>query len=212
MTVAVLDEPTPPTGREGFCAANKRQSEGWCHKPSGWGTNHPGTGRCRLHGGNTRDHRNAAARTIAEAKARELFGKTLDDTPVHNPLEVFAELAGEVRGWLKVMRQLVADLTSPGYAALTGEQIKAEVQLYERAMDRANTVLATYARLNIDSRLAAISEAQGRIVLGAIQAALASAGVVGPRAIEAGRVAAAKMRVLEAEAAAVNVEDDRERP
>lgn len=33
------------------CNARKRQGEGLCTRPAGWGTNHPGHGRCKLHGG-----------------------------------------------------------------------------------------------------------------------------------------------------------------
>jgi hypothetical protein len=33
------------------CGAIKRQGEGECQQPAGWGTDHPGTGRCKLHGG-----------------------------------------------------------------------------------------------------------------------------------------------------------------
>ena len=53
----------------------------------------------------------------------------------------------------------------------------AEVQVFERAMDRAVTVLATIARLNIDERLAKISEQQAALVREALNRALADAGV-----------------------------------
>lgn len=36
-----------------YCNARKKQEEGYCKKPAGWGTDHPGLGRCRLHGGAT---------------------------------------------------------------------------------------------------------------------------------------------------------------
>jgi hypothetical protein len=35
------------------CGAQKRQGPGSCAKPAGWGTNHPGWGRCKLHGGSS---------------------------------------------------------------------------------------------------------------------------------------------------------------
>lgn len=34
------------------CGAKKRQGEGHCTQPAGWGTEHVGRGRCKLHGGN----------------------------------------------------------------------------------------------------------------------------------------------------------------
>lgn len=37
--------------RKAICGARKRNGEGVCQLPAGWGTDHPGTGRCKLHGG-----------------------------------------------------------------------------------------------------------------------------------------------------------------
>jgi|GEM_PF-3592948 len=34
-----------------ICGAKKKQGEGVCQQPAGWGTDHPGEGRCKLHGG-----------------------------------------------------------------------------------------------------------------------------------------------------------------
>lgn len=34
-----------------LCGATKRQGPGICRRPAGWGTNHAGDGRCKLHGG-----------------------------------------------------------------------------------------------------------------------------------------------------------------
>lgn len=34
-----------------FCGAKGKQSGQPCKRPAGWGTLHPGTGRCKLHGG-----------------------------------------------------------------------------------------------------------------------------------------------------------------
>ena len=202
---AVLQIEAESAGRADnrFCGARKRQSEGTCGNRAGFGTDHVGLGRCKYHGGSTPTQRKAVEAQVIEAKARTMFGRAFDDTPVGNPLDVFAELAGTVRGWLRTMQALVEELGTPGYAALTGEQIRAEVQLFERAMDRANTVLSTYAKLNIDDRLARISEAQAFTVLQAIESALAAAGVTGSRAIEAKQAAAKRLRVATAPPAKV---------
>lgn len=34
-----------------LCGARNRNREGNCRRPAGWGTDHPGVGRCKLHGG-----------------------------------------------------------------------------------------------------------------------------------------------------------------
>lgn len=35
------------------CGSNRKRNAGKCNRPSGWGTDHPGQGRCKLHGGST---------------------------------------------------------------------------------------------------------------------------------------------------------------
>ncbi len=76
------------------------------------------------------------------------------------------------------MRSLLEDLTRADYSDEMGiEDARAAVELYERAMDRANTVLASYARLKIDERLAAITETQKQVIIRAITAALEDAGL-----------------------------------
>lgn len=177
------------------CGAKRRQGGGCCNLSAGYGTDHLGHGRCKWHGGSTPTQRKAVEAQVVEARVRTMFGKVLDDRPVGNPLEVYAELAGTVRGWMLTMRQLVEELGSVGYSGLTGEQIRAEVLVFERAMDRANTVLSTYARLGIDERLAKISAAQGYMVMQAIEAALAHAGVTGAKAAEAKKVAGQRLKV-----------------
>jgi transposase-like protein len=34
-----------------ICGAKAKQTGGPCRRPAGWGTSHPGTGKCKLHGG-----------------------------------------------------------------------------------------------------------------------------------------------------------------
>lgn len=207
MTAAlVLPETTEADGHSRLCQAKKRQGEGYCQQPSGWGTDHAGVGRCKFHGGNTATQRAAAHAQIAEATARQMFGHDFQAKPIHNPLDAFAEIAGTVHGWMQLMQRLVEDLGSPRYETMTGEQIRGEVQLFERALDRCNTVLGTYAKLNIDERLARIEQAKAERVLRAVEAALAAAGVAGARAIEAKRVAARVMQVVDAEVVETPVE------
>lgn len=46
MTVA-----SDGTAHDGFCGGKRRQGMGTCTQAAGWGTSHPGQGRCKLHGG-----------------------------------------------------------------------------------------------------------------------------------------------------------------
>lgn len=175
-----------------YCGAKKRQGEGNCTRPAGWGTDHVGFGPCKLHGGCSP----SVAGIVLEAQARELFGKIAPTAiPIDNPLAAYAQLAGRVIAWLDLMDKLLDDLRVVGYESeYVGTQIQATVQLYERAMDRANSVLGSYARLKIDERLAAITEAQKTAVIRAIDAALDEAGLDGDKRESATRRAAFHLR------------------
>ncbi|MGE7437956.1 hypothetical protein [Kitasatospora sp. NPDC001175] len=180
-------------GNKPICGAKTRQdgSAEYCGLPAGWGSNHPGTGRCKLHGGKTITQRVKEDRIRVDREARAILAE-LDVAPVDDPLTALMQLAGQVLAWQTatsaLVNQLGAEIRYEGVAG--GEQLRAEVQLYERAMDRAEKVLSSIARLNIEERLAAIAERQAEKVLQAIDAALASAGVTGPAAHTARMTAA----------------------
>lgn len=160
---------------------------------------------CQWHGGAAAQNKIAGLRRVVEAElntqAAHLVG-----TPVENPLTELAGLAGRARAWMELMQDRVEQLldatsteTAPDgdgirYRAGAGEQLRAEVTLYERAMDRLGKFLADYGRLNIDERLSKIEEAKADVVLRAIDAALAHAGVTGTQATDAKRVAARHLR------------------
>jgi hypothetical protein len=171
-------ESTP--GAEGhgkrLCGAAKRQGGGHCRKPAGWGTSHPGRGRCRLHGGATRSQTKRAADEEIEERASAMLAE-LGTRPVDNPLEELQRLAGRVLAWERVIGELVNELDSVRYETEFGEQLRSEVALLERAMDRCERILVAMARLNLDERLVRISEAQGRQVVGAILGAFADIGL-----------------------------------
>lgn len=156
---------------------------------------------CAAHGGKSSQALKAAARRIAEAELNEQANKllvSLGVEPVANPLTALSEMAGEMLAYKNALAGKVNELNESDelrYQDSKGaEQLRAEVALYERAMDRASSLLTAIAKLNIDERLAAITEKQAEAVLRAIDAALASAGVSGEAASNAKRVAARRLR------------------
>jgi hypothetical protein len=62
----MTDQPDP-TGHGRFCGARKRQGEGTCTRPAGWGTSHPGYGTCKLHLGSSPSGEAAAGALQAAA-------------------------------------------------------------------------------------------------------------------------------------------------
>ncbi|MFF0409070.1 hypothetical protein ACFYUY_01370 [Kitasatospora sp. NPDC004745] len=186
-------------GNKPVCGAKTRQetSAESCGLPAGWGTDHAGVGRCKLHGGKTGGQRVKAAHLQAEREVREVLAE-LDVVPVDDPLTALAQLAGQVVAWQESIAVIVNRLGDEvRYEGRSGvEQLRAEVGLYERAMDRTNTVLATIARLDIDGRLVRIEEAKAQLLMEAVQAGLAAIGVVGEQAATVKQVMARKLRAV----------------
>jgi hypothetical protein len=160
------------------CGVARRQENGApCRKSAGWGTDHKGIGPCRLHGGNFKSVAVAAERKRAETEMRTVLSGLGVTRPVSNPLQALRELAGEVLALKDALRGMVEHLGSLRYDGQAGEQVRGEMQLYERALDRAAKVLVDIGRLNIDERLVRISEEQGKLVFEALKAGLLAAGI-----------------------------------
>jgi hypothetical protein len=71
-------------------------------------------------------------------------------------------MSGQVVAWKNAIAGLVNELPALRYSSAEGsEQMRSEVALWERALDRCEKVLTAMARLNIDERLARVSEEQG---------------------------------------------------
>lgn len=181
------------------CGAQKRQGEQGelCTLAAGWGTDHPGFGRCRLHGGNTRNQRAGAATQKAEAEARGVLAQ-LDVAPVEDPFAALSRLAGQVVAWQEAISRIVNTLGDRiRYEGAAGaEQLRAEIALYERAMDRTGQILGLIAKLNIEDRMARVTERQADALVSALEAALAAAGVTGAAADDARQAAARHLRAV----------------
>src|SRR5438874_535830 len=87
------------------CGGRKRQGDGTCARPAGWGTNHPGAGRCKLHGGCAPSGRSAGQQVLAE-QAVKTYGLSIDVSPTDALLEEVRWTAGHV-AWLRARVQEV---------------------------------------------------------------------------------------------------------
>lgn len=135
-----------------------------------------GETRCRFHGGKTLNHGVKVAQARMKNEASKAL-RQLNITPVDDPLTELKNLAGEAIAWKQEMARLVGDLEQVRYRAENSEQTRAEITLFERAMDRCSTILGQIAKLNIDERLAAITEQQARMLNDALFAAFEAAGL-----------------------------------
>lgn len=196
----------PTTDHDGpRCGARKRQSEGTCTQPAGWGTDHVGDGPCKLHGGSTKNHRNAAAIRHVETEARRALADLGVSEPVVNPLLELQRLAGEIVAFKDALRAMVERLGSVRYDGPIGEQIRGEIIVYERALDRCTRVLRDITALRIDERLVQIqsrvSEQQGHAVAEAVRAILADLELTPQQQARVSEVVPRRLRELATDAA-----------
>lgn len=183
-------KPRPPARKVDPCGAETRSEDKHpCRLPP-----INGSKRCRFHGGASPSVKAKAERARVEGELREL-ATTLAAPPVDNPLEALSTLAGEVAAWKNFLAGKLAELNTLRYSGEHAEQIRGEVVLYERALDRTVSVLTAIARLNIDERLAAIGEVQAAMLEGALEAALTALGVSVEDKTRAWNAAAAHLRL-----------------
>ena len=154
------------------CGARKRQGEGTCAQPAGWGTDHVGEGSCKLHGGATRRQASGAARVLARREAEDAVLR-LGFEAVTDPYGALQQLAGELSAVKDWLRGQVERLESMRYQGGSGEQIRGELSAYQAALRDTAAVLTAMARLRIDERQVRLAEAQGQLVAQAVRAILA---------------------------------------
>jgi hypothetical protein len=103
----------------------------------------------------------------------------IDTTVVANPLQSLLEVAAEAMALKDELKRQVLELETNAwrYEGVAGEQIRGEIILYERALDRIARLLVTITRLGIEERLARVEERQARLIEAAVAGALADTGL-----------------------------------
>jgi hypothetical protein len=160
-----------------YCDGKLHGRDGTCTLPAGWGTDHRGTGKCRKHLGNSPTVAKAAERERVEHEARRALEGITEFEAVADPVARLQLLAGRAERFMEVLGERVAELRGVRYSTKAGEQLRAEVAVYERAMTSTGRLLVDLAKLNLDERLVRISEAQGRLMTQVLLGALDDAGL-----------------------------------
>lgn len=150
---------------------------------------------CGSHGGRARQNKAAAAQRVTEQEARKTLGR-LTVAPIENPLAELQLLAGEAVAWKQVCADHMAVLERMRYGTEGGEAIRGEIILFERALDRCGKLLVDIAKLNIDERLARVSEMQLDLAARALTAWLAEQGMTTEQQQEAKRGVARHLRLI----------------
>jgi len=163
-----------------ICGAKKRAKNGGgaCGMPPGWGTPHPGTGRCKYHGGNAPTH----LRKSWNDELNRLLGAEFEIDPLNALLWLIRMSAGDTLYWRQevVRLQTIHEQTNgksktatvtntddnPWYAEETimGQQLVLAAKKYEQAQER----LAKHAKMALDvglnERLVRAAEMYGELI------------------------------------------------
>jgi len=162
-----MPKPKPP-GKRGtkggalkagaVCGAKKRGTNSKCQLAAGWGTPHPGIGKCKLHGGSVPNHVKAAGKE----ELRRLLGKPMEIDPIQALLMCIKIRAGEVHWLSEEMSKL--DRNAWVEDTLVGKQF----HLYARERAHAMNDLARYSQmamsLGIAERAVKLAEVYGETI------------------------------------------------
>lgn len=175
----------PARGKRGDhprCGAPKRQGPGSCSQAAGWGTPHPGAGRCKLHGGSTPSHVAAGVRVLAE-QAVKTYGLPVDISPTEALLAEVRWTAGHV-AWLREQIQALeakmliwseAKREDVGAAEFTGVNITEAavphvwLDLYQRERKHLLDVCKAAIQAGIEERRVRLAESQGALLASVIR-------------------------------------------
>lgn len=167
------------------CNGRKANQDSHCTQPAGWGTDHVGYGRCKLHGGNTANGKAAAAKLRAEDMV-EGYGLPVDIDPQEALLDELRRTAGHVH----FMGQLVAKLNTDGLAGPVGTQGSTEgkvfipkheqhvwITMYQEERRHLARVAKSCIEAGIEERRTQLAEQQGLLIAQVIKGVLKDLGV-----------------------------------
>ena len=166
---------------------NPRQAA-YCKRPPGWGTDHPGAGRCKFHGGAAPDYAKRAEKISADQLMRR-YGLPRNVDPHTALLEELARSAGHVE-WLRAQ---VAELEHDGVRSAQTQMIgpvggahdawpeyrpNVWIEMYNRERSHLAKVAKLCIDVGIEERRVRMAEQQGQLLAGVIKAILSDLGVL----------------------------------
>jgi hypothetical protein len=140
------------------CGAKRANKLGKCMRAAGWGTKHPGVGRCRDHGGLSPQQ----GKHVAKVYAHELLGTPMDINPFDAILWCIRIRAGEVQWLSDRMGEL--EKTEWVENTLVGKQFHLFARERVKAMQDLAKFSALAVSLGIAERAVKLAETYGELL------------------------------------------------
>jgi len=151
-----------------FCGGRTRGG-GECRRPAGWGTGHPGIGRCSYHGGATPNHEKAAK---AEMARRTLA--RYRPVPITDPAGRMAEVTAEIDALYRAVRERLCEHEIDEWLT---DDLRPHVALLRELLVLMRGFLGDWQRLGMEARMVALDERRAELVCSVMAAALESIGL-----------------------------------
>lgn len=162
----------PPAFDPGRHCGAKNRSGGRCLRPKGWGTDHPRFGRCKFHGGATRNGRKQGASAAAAAALAELA------VPIPtNPIALLNDLVDRANGLVTTAARMLAGVETD--KKLSDTDAEARIRLLRETMQEAGRLAKMAAEAINEDTLVRVSVKTGEMIHRALSQALDAADVTG---------------------------------
>lgn len=195
----------------------KNRTGGACSLPAGWGTDHPGHGRCRLHGGNTPSGQKFGHRQAAEAAVATFgIGDTGTDDPIDALLGILrhataaaafcedqiAQLEPDqlIRGTRSVRRTVTSGGEGGDYTTTVteaGTLISPWLDLLARQQDRVTKVSAVLLQHGVDELALQIERQAVTDLVGVIRGILDDLHLTAEQQARVPEVVPSRLRALQ---------------
>lgn len=150
------------------CTAKSKRSGQRCRRAA-----IAGGSVCRMHGGGAPRVAAAAAARVVEARAAAAV-RDLEGDPLGDPVAELLRVAGSVvrlEQWLRSEAEKLEKVET--WAPGAGEEVRATLRAYERALDRSARVLVEINRLGLEEKRVVIAAAEVALLAAPIERFLA---------------------------------------